>query len=234
MLRLERVTAGYGGVPVLHDVSMTVEARHITAVIGSNGAGKTTTLKAIVNAIGVLTGTISFEGEYITSLTPHDVVRRGISLVPEGRKIFARLTVAENLRVGAFVERDRKKVAERMAEVFDFFPRLAERRNQLGSALSGGEQQMLAIGRALMSNPKVLLLDEPSMGLAPLITDLVFEAIETLRNKGCTILLVEQNARRALSMVDTAYVLESGRIVMSGPGKVLLSDQRIVDAYLGG
>jgi branched-chain amino acid transport system ATP-binding protein len=234
MLRLDRVTAGYGGVPVLHEISMTVEAGKITAVIGSNGAGKTTTLKAIVNAIGVLSGEILLEGEGITNLTPHEVVRRGISLVPEGRKIFARLSVLENLKVGAFVERDRKKIKARLAEVFDFFPRLAERRNQLGSTLSGGEQQMLAIGRALMSNPKVLLLDEPSMGLAPLITDLVFEAIERLRTKGSTILLVEQNARRALSMVDIAYVLESGKIVMSGPGKLLLSDQRIVDAYLGG
>lgn len=234
MLRLDEVTAGYGTMPVLHKVSMTVNAGKITAVIGSNGAGKSTTLKAIVNAIPVFGGSIFLEGEPINGLSTNEVVKRGISLVPEGRKVFSRLTVLENLRVGGYVRRDPRQAAQRINEIFELFPRLAERRNQLGSALSGGEQQMLAIGRGLMSSPKVLLLDEPSMGLAPILTDQVFKAIDLLRTNGCTILLVEQNAKRTLSLVDDAYVLENGRVVMAGPGKVLLADQRIVEAYLGG
>lgn len=234
MLRLDEVTAGYGTMPVLHKLSMTVNAGKITAVIGSNGAGKSTTLKAIVNAIPVFGGSIFLEGEPINGLSTNEVVKRGISLVPEGRKVFSRLTVLENLRVGGYVRRDPRQAAQRINEIFELFPRLAERRNQLGSALSGGEQQMLAIGRGLMSSPKVLLLDEPSMGLAPILTDQVFKAIDLLRTNGCTILLVEQNAKRTLSLVDDAYVLENGRVVMAGPGKVLLADQRIVEAYLGG
>ena len=234
MLRLDDVTAGYGTMPVLHKVSMTVNAGKITAVIGSNGAGKSTTLKAIVNAIPVFGGSIFLEGEPINGLSTNEVVKRGISLVPEGRKVFSRLTVLENLRVGGYVRRDPRQAAQRINEIFELFPRLAERRNQLGSALSGGEQQMLAIGRGLMSSPKVLLLDEPSMGLAPILTDQVFKAIDLLRTNGCTILLVEQNAKRTLSLVDDAYVLENGHVVMAGPGKVLLADRRIVEAYLGG
>lgn len=234
MLRLDDVTAGYGKMPVLHKVSMTVKAGKITAVIGSNGAGKSTTLKAIVNAIPVFGGSIRLEGEPINGLSTNEVVKRGISLVPEGRKIFSRLTVLENLRVGGYVRRDRQQAAQRINEIFELFPRLAERRNQLGSALSGGEQQMLAIGRGLMSSPKVLLLDEPSMGLAPILSDQVFQAIDLLRTNGCTILLVEQNAQRTLSLVDDAYVLENGRVIMAGPGKALLADPRVVEAYLGG
>lgn len=234
MLRLDEVTAGYGTMPVLHKVSMTVNAGKITAVIGSNGAGKSTTLKAIVNAIPVFAGSIFLEGEPINGLSTNEVVKRGISLVPEGRKVFSRLTVLENLRVGGYVRRDPRQAAQRINEIFELFPRLAERRNQLGSALSGGEQQMLAIGRGLMSSPKVLLLDEPSMGLAPILTDQVFKAIDLLRTNGCTILLVEQNAKRTLSLVDDAYVLENGRVIMAGPGKALLADPRVVEAYLGG
>jgi branched-chain amino acid transport system ATP-binding protein len=234
MLRLERVTAGYGRNSVLHEVSVEAEAGKITALIGSNGAGKTTTLRAIANVVAVAAGAILLEGEPINGLRPSEVVRRGISLVPEGRKIFAGLSVIENLRVGAFVRPDRQAMARRLDEVLELFPRLAEKRHQPGTSLSGGEQQMLAIGRGLMSQPKVLLLDEPSMGLAPIMIDQVFQTIEVLRQRGCTVLLVEQNARRALSLVDKAYVLENGRVVMAGTGHELLAEQKVIDAYLGG
>ena len=234
MLQLDRLTAGYGHMPVLHEVSINVAPQKMTALIGSNGSGKSTTLKAIMNAIPIFAGTIALDGKPLGNLSTNEVVANGISLVPEGRKIFSGLSVLENLRVGAFLRTDKKKVREKIDEILGLFPRLAERRNSMGTSLSGGEQQMLAIGRALMSDPKVLLLDEPSMGLAPIVTEQVFQAIGELRRRGCTILLVEQNARLALSMVDYAYVLENGQLVMSGLGKDLLADPKIIVSYLGG
>jgi branched-chain amino acid transport system ATP-binding protein len=232
MLQLENVTAGYGSMPILHGITLRVHEGTITALIGSNGAGKSTALRAIMNAISLMGGAIVLNGEAINSLPPSEIVKRGISLVPEGRKIFSDLTVLENLKVGAYVRRDRSE-KKRSEEVFQLFPRLFERRHQMGSSLSGGEQQMLAIGRGLMSAPKLLLLDEPSMGLAPTIIDQVFEVIAKLRSRGTTILLVEQNAERALTIADKAFVLESGKIVLSGTGAELLRNQQVADAYFG-
>jgi branched-chain amino acid transport system ATP-binding protein len=233
MLQVSQLTAGYGRLPVLHDVSLAVEAGTITALIGSNGAGKSTTLRAIVGAVSVLRGEIAFEGKPITGMPTSGIVRRGISLVPEGRRIFPGLTVLENLKVGAYVRQHRGERKQRIDEVFQLFPRLYERRRQLGSSLSGGEQQMLAIGRGLMSRPKLLMLDEPSMGLAPIVIDQVFEAIAAVRKRGTTLLLVEQNAKRALELADRAFVLESGRVVMSGSGADLMHNEQVVDAYFG-
>jgi branched-chain amino acid transport system ATP-binding protein len=234
MLKMESVTAGYTGVPVLRQLSIDVSAGSITALVGSNGAGKSTTMKAIVNAVSIYDGHITLNGESLANLGTNDVAAKGISLVPEGRRIFAGLTVIENLRVGAFRQRDKGQVNALIDSIFELFPRLAERRRSMGTALSGGEQQMLAIGRALMSSPQILLLDEPSMGLAPMMTEQVFKAVDVLRQRGSTILLVEQNARLALAIADHAYVLENGRIVMSGPGEELLGKSEIINAYLGG
>lgn len=232
MLKLEKLTAGYGRMPVLQDVTMSVGAGKIVAVIGSNGAGKSTTLKAIMRSIRIFGGLITLDGVPLESMTTSQVVSNGISLVPEGRKIFAGLSVIENLRVGAYL-RSESDTKTKLDEMLELFPRLAERRNSMGSSLSGGEQQMLAIGRALMSGPKILLLDEPSMGLAPIITEQVFQIIEVLRKRGTTILLVEQNARLALSLVDYAYVLENGRLTMEDTGMALLTNSKIAEAYLG-
>ena len=232
MLKLDRLTAGYGRMPVLQDVTMSVDAGKIVAVIGSNGAGKSTTLKAIMRSIPTFGGSITLDGLPLDPLTTSQVVANGISLVPEGRKIFAGLSVIENLRVGAYL-RPESETRRKLDEMLELFPRLAERRKSMGASLSGGEQQMLAIGRALMSGPKILLLDEPSMGLAPIATEQVFQTIDILRNRGCTILLVEQNARLALSLVDYAYVLENGRLVMEDTGKALLANSKIAEAYLG-
>jgi branched-chain amino acid transport system ATP-binding protein len=234
MLRLERITAGYGLISVLRDVSMTVAAGTITALIGSNGAGKSTTLKAIMQAIPISGGEIFLGDRSLRGLSRNQVVVSGISLVPEGRKIFPGLTVVENLRAGAFVCRDRREIARRLDGVFELFPQLAERQRTIGTQLSGGQQQMLAIARAIMAEPRMLLLDEPSMGLAPIVTRQVFKAIATLRERGCTILLVEQNTRLALSVADYAYVLENGRIVLEDKAAVLGLNQAIIDAYLGG
>jgi branched-chain amino acid transport system ATP-binding protein len=232
MLKLDKLTAGYGRVPVLHEITMSVDAGKIVAVIGSNGAGKSTTLKAIMRSIPLFGGSITLDGLQLEPMTTSQVVANGISLVPEGRKIFAGLSVVENLRVGAYL-RPESEVKKKLDEMLELFPRLAERRKSMGASLSGGEQQMLAIGRALMSGPKMLLLDEPSMGLAPIVTEQVFQIVEILRNRGCTILLVEQNARLALSLVDYAYVLENGRLVMEDTGKALLANSKIAEAYLG-
>jgi branched-chain amino acid transport system ATP-binding protein len=234
MLRLERITAGYGLISVLRDVSMTVAAGTITALIGSNGAGKSTTLKAVMQAIPISGGEIFLGDRSLRGLSRNQVVVSGISLVPEGRKIFPGLTVVENLRAGAFVCRDRREIARRLDGVFELFPQLAERQRTIGTQLSGGQQQMLAIARAIMAEPRMLLLDEPSMGLAPIVTRQVFKAIATLRERGCTILLVEQNTRLALSVADYAYVLENGRIVLEDKAAVLGLNQAIIDAYLGG
>ena len=225
MLEVDKVTAGYGRMPILHGITLRVDEGTVTALVGSNGAGKSTTLRVIMNAISLMDGAVSFNGENISGLSPSKIVKRGISLVPEGRRIFSDLTVLENLKVGAYVRYDRHENKRKADEIFELFPRLFERRGQMGSSLSGGEQQMLAIGRGLMSAPKLLLLDEPSMGLAPIIIDQVFEVIGKLRSTDTTILLVEQNAERALTLADKAYVLESGRVVLSGTGAELLGEQ---------
>lgn len=233
MLELRDVTAGYGYSSVVHGISICVSAGSITSLVGANGAGKTTTLRAIVNVVQATGGTIEFEGQTIRGIRPDLIVDKGISLVPEGRRIFEGLTVMENLRIGAYKCKQRAEIRQRLATVMKLFPRLEERANQIGSSLSGGEQQMLAIGRSLMSSPKMLLLDEPSMGLAPKIVDQVFAVIEKLRKSGTTILLVEQNAHRALELADYAYVLESGRVVMQGTGRQLLQEEKIISTYLG-
>ncbi len=233
MLVLRDLTAAYGHGPVLHGVSLTVPAGSISALIGANGAGKTTTLRCIVNLLQASSGTIEFDGASIQGLRTDQLAEKGLSLVPEGRRIFEGLTVLENLRVGAFKCTDGKEVSARIEMMFELFPRLREKRHHIGTALSGGEQQMLAIGRSLMSRPRMLLLDEPSMGLAPLSVDQVFSIIQKLRSEGATILLVEQNARRALNLADHAYVLENGRVVIEGPGRALLTDERIISTYLG-
>jgi branched-chain amino acid transport system ATP-binding protein len=232
MLKLDKVTAGYGRMPVLQNVTMSVDPGKIVGVIGSNGAGKSTTLKAIMRSIPMFAGSITLDGLPLGPMKTSQVVANGISLVPEGRKIFGGLSVIENLRVGAYL-RPAREIKTRLDEILELFPRLAERRDSMGASLSGGEQQMLAIGRALMSGPKILLLDEPSMGLAPIVMEQVFHTIEVLRKRGCTVLLVEQNARGALSLVDYAYVLENGRLVMQDTGKALLANSKIAEAYLG-
>jgi branched-chain amino acid transport system ATP-binding protein len=234
MLELRNVTAGYGPSLVLREVSLAVRAGAVTTLVGANGAGKTTTLRAIVNQVRTSSGEIMLDGTTIRGLRTDVITTNGIALVPEGRRIFEGLTVLENLRVGGFKYSSRAEVSARIEDALQLFPRLRERSRQLGSSLSGGEQQMLAIGRALMSNPKLLLLDEPSMGLAPKIVEQVFSVIRTLRERGTTILLIEQNAHHALNIADDAYVMESGSIVLKGRGSDLLNDARVIETYLGG
>lgn len=233
MLVLHDLVAGYGYNTVLHGISLTTHAGGITSLIGANGAGKTTMLRSIVNVVHATSGTIELAGQSIVGLRPEAILQKGVSLVPEGRRIFEGLTVTENLRMGGYICPSRNELARRMEDVFALFPRLHERRAQMGSSLSGGEQQMLAIGRSLMSKPRVLLLDEPSMGLAPQLVDQVFAAIMKLRVGGTSVLLVEQHARRALEIADYAYVLESGRVVLEGEGRALLGESRVIAAYLG-
>jgi len=214
-------------------VSLTIGAGEVVTLIGANGAGKSTTLRAIVGLVAPKSGRIVFEGQDITGSAPHRLVARGISMSPEGRGVFANLSVRENLNMGAYLQKNRSQVAGDMKKVFEMFPRLKERENQKAGTLSGGEQQMLAMGRALMSRPRLLLLDEPSLGLAPLVVHTIFEAIDSIRSEGTTILLVEQNAHAALHHSDRAYVLETGSITMEGPSKELANDPRIKEAYLG-
>jgi branched-chain amino acid transport system ATP-binding protein len=212
---------------------MHVETGEVVTLIGANGAGKTTTLRTITGLLEPREGKISFEGEDISGRATHRLVARGISMSPEGRGVFANLSVRENLQMGAYLKKDKRAIAAEMERVFQMFPRLKERESQKAGTLSGGEQQMLAIGRALMSQPRLLLLDEPSLGLAPLVVHTIFEAIDEIKSKGTTILLVEQNAHAALKHSDRAYVLETGRIVMEGSSKELAADPRIKEAYLG-
>jgi branched-chain amino acid transport system ATP-binding protein len=233
MLTLENVTAGYGAIVVLKGISLSVEAGQIVTLIGANGAGKTTTLMTICGVVRPRGGRITFDGRDLAGVPPHEVVRLGLAQSPEGRKIFARLSVLENLEMGAFTRRDPDGVRKDLAHVFELFPILAERKRQAGGTLSGGEQQMLAVGRAMMARPKLLLLDEPSLGLAPLIVKRIFEVVETLNKQGVTILLVEQNARMALRLAHKGYVMETGEITISGPAKALLEDERVRNAYLG-
>jgi len=233
MLSLENVSVNYGAIEALNGVSLHVEKGEVVTLIGANGAGKTTTLRTITGLLQPKHGRIVFEGEDISARPTHKLVARGISMSPEGRGVFANLSVRENLQMGAYLIKDKSAIAADMDRAFQMFPRLKEREAQKAGTLSGGEQQMLAIGRALMSKPRLLLLDEPSLGLAPLIVHTIFEAIDEIRSKGTTILLVEQNAHAALGHSDRAYVLETGRIVMAGPSKELAADPKIKEAYLG-
>jgi branched-chain amino acid transport system ATP-binding protein len=233
LLDIENLTLRYGRIEALHGISITVAEGEIVALIGANGAGKTTTMRAVSGLRPVASGTIKFAGEDITNLRADLRVIRGICQSPEGRGIFPGMTVLENLDMGAYTRRDTSAIASDLDRVFGLFPRLAERRKQPGGTLSGGEQQMLAVGRALMARPKLLLLDEPSMGLAPMVIQQIFEIITEINQQGTTVLLVEQNAQQALSRAHRGYVLETGRIVKEGTGEELLHDPSVKEAYLG-
>ncbi|HEX8282107.1 MAG TPA: ABC transporter ATP-binding protein [Pyrinomonadaceae bacterium] len=233
MLTLENISVSYGAIRALKGVSMHVEQGEVVTLIGANGAGKTTTLRTITGLLSPTEGRILFEGAEISGSPTHKLVARGISMSPEGRGVFANLTVRENLQMGAYLKKNKAEIAHDLERGFRMFPRLKERESQKAGTLSGGEQQMLAMARALMSRPRLLLLDEPSLGLAPLVVHTIFEAIDEIRGEGTTILLVEQNAHAALKHSDRAYVLETGRIVMEGASKELAADPRIKEAYLG-
>ena len=233
MLQINQLVAGYGSITALKSIDLTVKAGTVVSLIGANGAGKTTTMKTIMGLLKPGGGRILFEGQDITGWPVHSIVERGISLVPEGRSILAQMTVLENLEMGAYLRKD-QEVRQDLAKVFERFPILEERRQQLGGTLSGGQQQMLAIGRALMARPKLLLLDEPSMGLAPLVVADIFRVIEEISNEGTTILLVEQNVRQALKIAHYAYVMETGRIVLDGSAAEVAGNPKVLEAYLGG
>ena len=233
MLELADVHAYYGNIRALRGVSLSVAPGEIVTLIGTNGAGKTTTLRTILGTVRPHRGTVSFNGHRLDTLTTNRIVRLGIAQSPEGRRIFPRMTVLENLELGAFVRPDREAIAPDLERVFTLFPRLRERATQKGGTLSGGEQQMLAIGRALMGKPRLLLLDEPSMGLAPLIVKQIFDIVSEINGEGVTVLLVEQNAAQALALANRGYVLETGEIVLQGTGSELLADDRVRAAYLG-
>jgi branched-chain amino acid transport system ATP-binding protein len=233
MLEVENVHAYYGKIHVLKDISLTVEEGEIVTLIGANGAGKSSTLRAMSGLLRPREGKIRFDGEDLTKLLPHQIVTKGIIQVPEGRRIFGQLTVLENLDMGAFTCRDHNLNQKNMSKVFNLFPRLAERRRQVGGTLSGGEQQMLAIGRAMMANPKMLLLDEPSMGLAPVLVDTIFETIRKLNEAGATILLVEQNARMALQVASRGYVIQTGVVMLSDTAANLQQNEMVRKAYMG-
>ena len=233
MLEVRGIETYYGNIPALREISIDVPAGGVVAIIGANGAGKTTLLKTIAGVLRPRSGTISLLGKEITGLPSHKIVRGGIALVPEGRAILARMTVRENLEMGAFTRRDARKTAQDMDRLMERFPVLGERARQLGGSLSGGEQQMLAIARALMSAPKLLLLDEPTLGLAPLVVADIFSIIREINAAGTTILLVEQNVKQALKVSSYSYVLETGTIALSGPSKELLQEPRIKASYLG-
>lgn len=233
LLSVKDLNVSYGAIHALHGISFNVEKGSIVSLIGANGAGKTTTLQAISHIIPHTDSEILFEDNNITNLKAHKIVERGISQVPEGRRVFASMTVKENLEMGAYTVNEADKIAEDFENVYTRFPRLKERRKQIAGTLSGGEQQMLAMGRALMSRPKLLMLDEPSMGLAPLLVEEIFDIIKTVNNDGITILLVEQNAHMALSIADYAYVLETGYVKVEGSAKDMLNNAEVKKAYLG-
>ncbi len=234
ILEVKNLSVYYGVIQALKGISFHVDKGEIVALIGANGAGKTTTLHTLSGLINADGGEIIYKGHELTRTPNHKIVGLGMAQVPEGRRVFAEMTVLQNLRMGAYTRRDKSEMEATIANVYKRFPRLEERKNQLAGTLSGGEQQMLAMGRALMSGPKLLMLDEPSMGLSPILVDQIFEIITELNKSGTTILLVEQNAQAALSVADRAYVLETGRIVMSGSGSELLASSAIKKAYLGG
>ena len=233
MLTLDKLNFSYGDMQVLWDIDLQVNEGEIVTVVGANGAGKSTTLKNISRLVKPASGTITFNGEELQGLESHQVVERGIVQVPEGRKIFSEMTVLENLRMGSYISSARKDRETNVERVFSMFPRLKEREKQLGGTMSGGEQQMLAIGRGLMANPKLLLLDEPSLGLSPLFVKIIFEIIQEINRQGVTILLVEQNVFQSLKIADRAYVLETGRVVLTGPGSELLTNDHVKKAFLG-
>lgn len=233
MLVLENVSVNYGAIEALNGINLTVEQGEVVTLIGANGAGKTTTLRTVTGLLEPKKGRVMYEGKDISGYATHKLVPMGISMSPEGRGVFANLSVRENLEMGAYIRKDKKGISDDMERGFTLFPRLKEREQQKAGTLSGGEQQMLAMARSLMSRPRLLLLDEPSLGLAPLVVHTIFEAIELIRKEGATILLVEQNAYAALHHSDRAYVLETGRIVMEGPSKELAQDPRVKEAYLG-
>lgn len=233
LLELENIHSYYGNIHALKGLSIHVEEGEIVSLIGGNGAGKSTTLKTISGILHPRHGTIHLGGKDLTKLKPHEIVQKGIVHVPEGRRIFGRLSVTENLEMGAYTLNDKQKISSNMEKVFAMFPRLKERRSQLGGTLSGGEQQMLAMGRGLMADPTILLLDEPSMGLAPVLVDNIFDTIQEMHRSGTTILLVEQNARAALAVADRGYVLQTGTIVLSGDAAELRANEMVQKAYLG-
>jgi branched-chain amino acid transport system ATP-binding protein len=233
MLDLKNVHTYYGNIHALKGISLHVEKGEIVTLIGANGAGKSTTLNTISALLGPREGSILLEGQEIAGLPPHRIVEMGISQCPEGRRVFSRLTVMENLEMGAYVRRDSQGIEQDMETVFEIFPVLKERRSQVGGTLSGGEQQMLSMGRALMAQPKVFLLDEPSMGLAPMLVEAIFSVVQDINRQGTTVLLVEQNAAMALSVADRGYVLETGRIVLEGSAQELLENPQVKAAYLG-
>ena len=233
MLKVENLEVYYGVINAIKGVSFEVNEGEVIALIGANGAGKTTILHTVTGLISPKSGKIVFEGREITKLPPHKIVYMGMAHVPEGRRIFQQLSVSENLKLGAFILKDKERINKNLEYVYEHFPRLKERENQIAGTLSGGEQQMLAMGRALMSNPKIILMDEPSMGLSPLLVSEIFEIIKEVSNDGKTVLLVEQNAKKALSIADRAYVLETGKIVLSGKADELMNNDKVKEAYLG-
>ena len=234
MLKIDNIDVYYGAIHALKGISLEVNEGEVVTLIGANGAGKSTTLRTISGLLKPKTGSITFLGQNIAGVRAHEIVKKGISQVPEGRRVFAEMTVMENLDLGAFVRKDKAGIQQDLKHVFELFPRLEERKNQSAGTLSGGEQQMLAMGRALMSRPKLLLLDEPSMGLAPLLIKEIFNIIVDINKSGTTVLLVEQNANMALSIANRAYVLETGRITLSGKAQDLAASEDVRKAYLGG
>jgi branched-chain amino acid transport system ATP-binding protein len=233
LLKVTGLKVAYGGIQAVKGVDFEVREGELVTLIGSNGAGKTTTMKAITGTLAAAEGDIEYLGKSIKGKGSWDLVREGLAMVPEGRGVFTRMTITENLQMGAYIRNDKSEIAADIEMVFGIFPRLKERKDQLAGTMSGGEQQMLAMGRALMSRPKVLLLDEPSMGLSPIMVDKIFEVVRDVSARGVTILLVEQNASRALGIADRGYVMESGTVTMNGPAKELLNDPRVRAAYLG-
>ena len=233
MLEIKYLFVSYGGIKALRGISLEVADNKIVSLIGANGAGKSTLLRTISGLVRAQSGSVKFNGEEILGLSIDKICKKGIALVPEGRRVFTDLTVAENLRIGAYLRNDKQEIAKDLEWVYELFPRLKERSWQFAGTLSGGEQQMLAVGRALMSRPRLIMMDEPSLGLAPLIVQQIFSIIDEINKKGVTILLIEQNANMALKAADTAYVLETGEIALSGSGEALLTNERVREAYLG-
>ncbi len=233
LLKVTGLKVSYGGIQAVKGVDFEVHEGELVSLIGSNGAGKTTTMKAITGTLPIAAGDIEYLGKSIRGQGPWDLVKQGLAMVPEGRGVFARMTILENLQMGAYIRNDKAGILADIDKMFSIFPRLKERRDQLAGTMSGGEQQMLAMGRALMSRPKVLLLDEPSMGLSPIMVDKIFEVVRDVSGRGVTVLLVEQNASRALGIADRGYVMESGIVTMNGDAKELLIDPRVRAAYLG-
>ena len=233
MLEIKDLCVNYGVIKALKGISFEVNEGEVIALIGANGAGKTTTLHTITGLLSAKSGSIILEGKDITRTPAHKIVKMGIAHVPEGRRIFQNLTVLDNIRLGAFTRKDKEGIAKDIEMVYDLFPRLSERKTQIAGTLSGGEQQMLAMGRALMSKPRIIVMDEPSMGLSPILVSEIFDIIESIRKQGTTVLLVEQNAKKALSIADRAYVLETGKIVLSGKAIDLINDESVKKAYLG-